>query len=345
MIDVLIALAPVLIAAGWVFGWYVFKQVGICVASCLAAEVIFTAMRRRRSSVIIVVIAAMWIGAALHFSWYPAAIVLAAALAVAALCFNARTGGVPVCDGSAAVTGVILALSLPAVASWHVGVVGSFAAIAIGKIVFGGLGQNIFNPAMVGRAFVMIAFPVAMAAGGYRIIGDGAWVDTVTAATPMIDAFKAGKGFDLGALFIGKTNGSLGETSALACLIGGIFLCLRRTVSWQIPLGMIAAVGAIGIVANVANPSSEWTALHHLAGGAVMFGAFFIATDPVTSPLTSSGKLIFGLGVGALVMIMRLFSAWPEGVMFSVLLMNAVVPLINRWTIPKPLGGAPKTVQ
>lgn len=240
-------------------------------------------------------------------------------------------------DFSAAVTGVILALSLPGTAPWYIGVIASFTAIGIGKVIFGGLGMNIFNPAMVGRAFVMIAFAGAMGAAGYQDASSA--VDAISQATPM-DAFKQGGAIaPLSALFWGTTNGSLGETSAIACLIGGLYLCIRRTASWEIPAGVIGAVVVLGGIANLMNPESQWTVLHHILGGALLFGAFFIATDPVTSPLTPKGKLIFGTGVGALIMLLRIFSGYPEGVMFAVLIMNSITPLINRWTIPRPLGG------
>ena len=296
MLDVLIGLLPVLVASGIVFQLYALKQVAICVAACVAAELLFTAMRRRPLSVT---------------------------------------------DLSAAVTGVILALSLPGTAPWYVGVIGGVVAIGIGKVVFGGLGQNIFNPAMVGRAFVMIAFAALLGAPGYVASGPAQWstFDAITQATPMQAWKQDGVVTPLWQLFLGSTNGSLGETSALACLLGGLYLCLRRTASWEIPLGMLLAVSALAGVQNALNPDSQWTVLHHLLGGATLFGAFFIATDPVTSPLTPKGKFIFGLGVGSLVMLMRVFSSYPEGVMFAVLLTNAVVPLINRWTIPRPVGG------
>ena len=239
-------------------------------------------------------------------------------------------------DYSAAITGVILALSLPGTAPWYVGVIASFVAIGIGKVLFGGLGMNIFNPAMVGRAFVMISFATALAASGYENAQSA--VDAITQATPM-DAFKqAGVVTPLFSLFTGMTNGSLGETSGLACLLGGIYLCIRRTASWEIPAGVLSSVLVLGGIANLINLDSQWTVLHHLLGGALLFGAFFIATDPVTSPLTPKGKFIFGIGVGTLVMLLRVFSGYPEGVMFAVLLMNALTPLINRWTIPRPLG-------
>ncbi len=293
MIDVLVALAPVVLASLFVFRWMAVFQLVICVASCLAAESLFTIMRGRRPT--------------------------------------------PT-DFSAAVTGVILALSLPGTAPWYVGVIGGFVGVGIGKTIFGGLGMNIFNPAMVGRAFVMIAFAGALAASGYE--SAAGTVDAVSRATPL-NAFKQnGVVTPLWNLFIGNTNGSLGETSALACLIGGIYLCIRRTASWEIPAGVLAAVFGFGVIDTLVNLDSGWTFLHHIFGGALLFGAFFIATDPVTSPLSPRGKLLFGGGVGALVMLLRLFSGYPEGVMFAVLLMNSATPLINRWTIPRPLGAA-----
>ena len=239
-------------------------------------------------------------------------------------------------DGSALVTGVILGLSLPPAAPWYVAVLGGFAAIGFGKVLFGGLGQNIFNPAMVGRAFVMIAFPAAMGAAAYLAPALG--VETSTGATPLTALKMAGETSPLGALWLGATSGSVGETGALAALLGGLFLCIRRTASWPIPAGVLLAAGGIAGILQLAG-SGPATAAHHLGAGALVFGAFFIATDPVTSPLTPKGKFVFGLGIGALVMLLRTLSGYPEGVMFSVLIMNALTPLINRATIPTPVGG------
>ncbi len=290
MLDVLIALVPLVLVAIVVFQMYAVKQLVICLLSCLAAEAVFTRMRGKP---------------------------------------------IPLGDGSAAITGIILALSLPGTAPWYIGVIASVVGIGIGKVIFGGLGMNIFNPAMVGRAFVMISFAGAMAAGGY--VRPDSPVDAMTMATPLT-ALKAGDITPLTRLLIGNTNGSLGEVSALACLLGGIYLCLRRTASWEIPAGVIAAAGACALLAGLSGPDGGWGVWHHLAGGALLFGAFFIATDPVTSPLTPKGKFIFGLGVGGMIMLLRIFSGYPEGVMFAVLLMNALTPLINRWTIPAQFG-------
>ena len=265
-------------------------------------------------------------------------VVCTAAALVAEYLFTAMRGKpFSLGDGSAAVTGLILALSLPGTAPWYVGAIGSFSAIGLGKVVFGGLGQNVFNPAMVGRAFVMIAFPAAVGASAY--VDTSSVVEAVTRATPLTALKQEGLPTSLADLFIGSTNGSLGETSALACLIGGLYLCIRRTASWEIPAGVIAAVAVIAGLINLTDMQAHWTVAHHILGGALLFGAFFIATDPVSSPLTPKGKWIFGAGVGALVMLLRKLSGYPEGVMFAVLIMNALVPLINRWTIPVPVGG------
>lgn len=294
MIDVLIGLIPVTIASVAVFQLHAVKIIALCVASCVAAEAIFTRMRNRP---------------------------------------------LPIRDGSAVVTGMILAFSLPATCPWWVAVIGSFAAIGLGKVVFGGVGMNIFNPAMVGRAFVMIAFAWALGAGAY--VDPASSVHAITRATPMTHAFKGGaveSGLLL-KLFLGNTNGCLGETSALACLIGGAWLLVRRSASWRIPAGAIVGLGLVAGLANLLNPSAQWTVLHHLFGGAFLLGALFILTDPVSSPVTRKGRFLFGLGFGVLVMLIRLLTNYPEGVMFSVLLMNAVAPLINRWTVPRPVGG------
>ncbi len=292
MMDVLIALVPVVAMSLFVFRGYALFQLAVCLGGCLLAELIFVKMRGRPSTLK---------------------------------------------DGSAIVTGIILAMSLPGTAPWYVGIIAAFVAIGIGKIIFGGMGMNLFNPAMVGRAFVMISFAGALAASGFEDVRSA--VDAISQATPM-NAYKMnGAVTPLTHLFWGTTNGSLGETSALACLLGGLYLVIRRTASWEIPAGLIVAVLVLGGVADLAGPADGWTVLHHILGGSLLFGAFFIATDPVTSPLTPTGKFIFGMGTGLLIMVLRLFSGYPEGVMFAVLFMNALTPLINRWTIPTPFGG------
>jgi electron transport complex protein RnfD len=293
MRDVLIALAPVILAALYFFRWGALKQLLICTLACILAEALFTRMRSR-----------------------PLALT----------------------DLSAMVTGIILGLSLPATAPWYIGSIAGIVAMGIGKMVFGGLGMNIFNPAMVGRAFVMIAFAGDLAASGY--IDTVGSVDALSQATPLTAFQQAATTTPLGLLFLGKVNGSIGETSALAGLLGGLWLCLRRVASWEIPVGILSSTLVIAGCVNLFDLTSPWTVFHHLLAGALLFGAFFIATDPVTSPLTAKGKWIFGIGIGTLVMVLRMLSGYPEGIMFAVLLMNALTPLINRWTIPRPFGGA-----
>lgn len=266
------------------------------------------------------------------------AVCVVACLVSEAVFVSMRGKRITLNDCSAAVTGLILALSLPATAPWYVGCLAGVVAMGIGKIIFGGLGMNIFNPAMVGRAFVMIAFASLMGAGAYE--NPASAIDAISQATPLTALKGSGIATSLFDLFFGFTNGSLGETSALAALIGGTFLCIRRTASWEIPVGVIACVTVFAGLADLSAGANGHLLLHHLFGGALLFGAFFIATDPVSSPLTPRGKFIFGAGVGAFIMIIRLFSGYPEGVMFAILLMNAVTPLINRWTIPRPMGDA-----
>ena len=276
----------------------------------------------------------------LFFGWLAAKQLLictAASLAAEALFTTMRGRPLSLTDLSAVVTGLVLGLSLPGTAPWYVGFIGAVVAIGIGKMVFGGLGMNIFNPAMVGRAFVMIAFAGSMAASGYILPGSG--VDAVSQATPLTAFKQSGTVVPLASMVIGNVNGSLGETSFLACLLGGIYLCVRRAASWEIPAGILLSVLVIAGLVNLFNLGAAWTVLHQLAGGSLLFGAFYIATDPVTSPLTARGRWIYGIGIGVIIMLLRYFSGYPEGVMFAVLLMNAVTPLINRWNIPRPFGG------
>jgi len=310
MVDVLIGLVPLMGVALWVFGWSALVQVGLCVLTCLAAEVACSLIRKQP---------------------------------------------IPIGDYSIAVTGVILGLSLPWSAPWYVPVIASVVAVGLGKAVFGGLGYNIFNPAMVGRAFVMLSFARQMGASAY--VAAESKLTVVTEATPLSAAKEAigqlisgkvatldgneplEKAGELVPLLLGQINGSLGETSAIAIIIGGAYLCIRKVASWQIPAGAILATFVFAEVCQIIG-LTPLSGLQHVLGGALLFGAFFIATDPVSSPLTSKGKFIFGIGTGLLVVLIRVFSGYPEGLMFAVLIMNACVPLINRWTIPTPLGGA-----
>jgi electron transport complex protein RnfD len=243
-------------------------------------------------------------------------------------------------DGSAIVTGLILAFSLPPALRPYQAFIGGVVAIGLAKMVFGGIGQNLFNPAMVGRAFLMVCFPVAMTTwsepGTLKIIG----VDAVTQATPLAAAkFHTASLAALWDLFVGKVGGCVGETSALAALIGGLYLVIRRVADWRQPLGMLGAAAIFAAIAHASAPDQYAGVLYHLNSGALMFGAFFIATDYVGAPVTPWGRLIFGVGAGLLVMLIRLFGGYPEGVMYAILIMNALTPLIERWTTPTPFGG------
>lgn len=277
------------------------------------------------------------------FGWYlvvQVGLCVLTALAAESLFTRMRGRPVPLGDYSAAITGLILGLSLPWSAPWYIPVIGAAVAIGLGKVVFGGLGNNIFNPAMVGRAFVMLSFAREMGASAY-VRATGA-VEALTQATPLAIAKEAaGAAADLPGLwplFLGTHNGSLGETSAIACLVGGLYLCWRRSASWEIPAAVVLSVIVLGGLSSLAGLTAL-TVLQQLLSGALLFGAFFIATDPVTSPLTSTGKFLFGAGIGFFVVLIRVFSGYPEGVMFAVLLMNSAVPLINQWTVPRPVGG------
>ncbi len=233
-------------------------------------------------------------------------------------------------DGSAVVTGLLLALTLPPrMPVWMV-VVGSFFAIAVAKEAFGGLGHNIFNPAIAGRAFLSVSFPAQIT---HWLEPVGFRPDAVTAATPLSPDFTyPGTQIQLYRdLFFGNVSGSLGETSAFLLIIGGIFLLSLRVIEWRIP------VFYIGTVALLSYLLGQDPLFQILAGG-LMLGAIYMATDYVTSPLTGNGKLIFGIGLGIITVLIRNFGALDEGVVFSILIMNAFNPLINRYSKIKTLG-------
>lgn len=241
-------------------------------------------------------------------------------------------------DGSAAITGLLLALTLPPSFSLSGAALGSFFAIAIGKQVFGGLGFNIFNPALLGRAFLQASFPVAMTTWTYPVTDKFANIDAITAATPL-GQFKFEKILTkFPDLFFGNISGSLGETSALAILIGGLFLLIKKYADWRIPVSYLGSVFIIGGLFWLFAPDKFPNPVFQLFAGGLMLGSFFMATDMVTSPITALGSWIFGFGAGLILVIIRLFGGVPEGVMYSILLMNALTPIINRYTRPKYFG-------
>jgi electron transport complex protein RnfD len=235
-----------------------------------------------------------------------------------------------VMDGSAVITGILLALTLPPTIPLWIAALGSIFAIAIAKEAFGGLGHNIFNPALAGRAFMQISFPAQMSVW---IAPSGFSPDAVTSASPLSDAFKqVGENFDLYMdLLVGNVSGSLGETSALLLLAGGILLIILRIIDWRTPAAFIGATVLLSLVLGQ-DP------IYQILSGGLMIGAFFMATDYVTSPLTRTGKIIFGAGAGIITVIIRLYGGYPEGVCYAILLMNAAVPLIERYTQSRPYG-------
>jgi len=226
-------------------------------------------------------------------------------------------------DGSVIVTGLLLALTLPPFLPLWMVAVGAIVSIVLGKLVYGGLGSNIFNPALVGRAFLLITFPVAMTT----------WtaVDALSSATPLNLLKMQGVTTEYLKLFLGNIGGSLGETSAVAILIGGAYLLLMKLIDWRIPTAFLGTTAIIVLIAG-RDP------IIHLLTGGLLLGAFFMATDMVTTPLTKKGKWIFGVGCGLITALVRLYGGYPEGVMFSILLMNSVTPVINRYTRPKMYG-------
>ncbi len=235
-------------------------------------------------------------------------------------------------DGSATVTGLLLALILPPALPLSVAFLGSVVAILVGKQLFGGLGQNIFNPALVGRAFLIASFPALLTSWTEPYT-----LDAVTSASPLA-LWKFNHVFTkLPHLFLGDIPGSLGETSALALIIGGLYLIGRKIADWRAPLGMLIGVSVLAGILSILNPQNG-SILFHLFAGGIMLGAFFMVTDPVTSPATRKGRFIFGFLIGVMVMVIRKWGGLPEGVMYSILFMNAFVPLINRLTKEKAFG-------
>jgi electron transport complex protein RnfD len=354
MVDVIIGLAPAMIAAGFYFRGRAFVLVATCVISAVVTEWLCNVIRRKPDPL--------------------------------------ESLG----DFSAVVTGIILAMSVPPRLPMWAAVIGSAFSIAIGKMVFGGLGANIFNPAMAGRTFLTACFgmlmttwtvPATIDAAMPRISAENK-LHARTQATPLawskqlmkadkqarayeskmpVDVFEGSKRWaeiqqerpaydrakalaetsaqaidgNLKATFTGEVGGCLGETSALALLIGGVYLVIRRTISFHIPLAVMLSAFVFAAVAYLINPDAYASPVFHLCAGGLLIGAFFIATDPVTAPLSTKGMWIFGIGVGTITMLIRIVGEYEEGVMYSVLLMNAVTPLIDRFCKLVPAGGKP----
>jgi electron transport complex protein RnfD len=315
MADVIIALAPAMAAAGYYFRIRAAILICTCVVASVATEWLCNLIRRKPNS----------LG-----------------------------------DFSAVVTGIILALSLPPGLPVWAAVIGSCFAIAVGKMVFGGLGANIFNPAMVGRAFLTASFGVLMTTwavpatiSGVKMsrIAPENTVDARTQATPLAWsklAIKQKYGANryseenFAATITGEVGGCLGETCVIALLVGGLYLLIRGTIGVHIPLAVLLSAFVFAAIAYLGNSYRYVQPVFHLTSGGLLLGAFFIATDPVTAPLTIRGKWIYGIGIGTVTMLIRIFGEYPEGVMYAVLLMNAVTPLIDRFCKPIPAGGKPR---
>ena len=292
------------------------------------------------------------VGVAVYYFGPSALLVIAAATlgAVGTEALWGKRGTVR--DGSAAITGLLLGLCLPAGLPLWMAFLGGAVGIGFGKLLFGGLGQNVFNPALLGRAFLQAAFPVALttwpAVRGvpwWSLRGDNfalpfmsASVDAVTAATPL-GLFKfEGTTTSLGDLAFGSTGGSLGETGALVILVCGGYLAIRRYLNWRIPASILLTVGVLTGVLHLIDAARFPSPPFMLFSGGLMLGAWYMATDMVTSPVTNLGAWIFGAGIGFLVVLIRLWGGLAEGVMYAILLMNAVVPFINRATQPRVFG-------
>ena len=241
---------------------------------------------------------------------------------------------IAILDGSAFLTGLLLAYNLPANVPFWIPLIGSFFAIAIGKQVFGGLGQNIFNPALVGRVFLMASWPKHMTTFTQPLCA-GNWLncDAVTAATPltMLKDGKAMEALSYFDLFLGKRGGCIGEVCIAALLIGAAFLLIRGIISWHIPLIYVGTTAVFMWIFG-SQPLFQGDWLFHVLNGGLILGAFFMATDYVTSPLTRKGQVIFGAGCGLLTAIIRLWGGYPEGVSYAILIMNAATPIIDRYT-------------
>ncbi len=300
MRDVIIALLPALVVSAVVFGWDVLRVTAVAIASCVLVEYLIQKFLFR--------------------------------------------GECTLGNLSAVVTGLLLSFNLPASIPWWIVVIGSVVAIGIAKMTFGGLGKNPFNPALVGRVFLLIAYPVQMTS--FPAVA-GSWTDAFSGATPLA-AMKTGSAeamasLDLGQMFGGQIPGSLGEVAALALLAGFVYLLWRKVITWHIPVAVLGSMAVFALIVAACRPDMSGAALyefplfHLLAGGAIL-GAVYMATDYATSPMTPKGMLIYGVGIGVITMCIRLWGAYPEGMSFAILLMNAVTPLLNKYVKPTRFG-------
>lgn len=241
-------------------------------------------------------------------------------------------------DGSAIITGVLLAFNVPSNLPIWILALGALFSIGVVKMAFGGLGNNIFNPAIAGRIFLLISFPAQMTTWPLPEITAAA-TDAVTSATVLADMkYNPAALPTLGDMFFGFEGGSLGEMSALALLLGLAYMLWKKIITWHIPISIMVSVAVFTGILYAFNPQPQFNPLIHLFSGGLMLGAIFMATDYVTSPMTKKGMLIYGVGIGVISICIRLWGAYPEGVSFAILLMNAFTPLINNYTTPKQFG-------
>jgi len=304
MYMVALALAPACLASIYFFGLRALLVLAVSVAGCLAFEAIFIRLMQPGTD------------------WKRTTL-----------------------DGSAIVTGLLLGMNLSAGAPVWMIIAGCFVAMFIGKHVYGGLGQNPFNPALVARVFLLISFPREMtkwvAARG-DVFGT---VDAASFATPLnvlkLQGAAKAMGLSKMGLFLGSCGGCLGETSALALLIGGVFLIALRIIRWHIPVSFIGTVFIFTGILWLVNPQKYADPFFHILTGGVMLGAIFMATDMVTSPITGAGMIVFGVGCGALTTVIRVFGIYPEGVSFAILIMNGMTPLIDRYVKGRRYGLRP----
>ena len=292
-----------------------------------------------------IVLAGTW------FFGVSALLVIAAAAAGAMITERLLGKSGSIWDGSAAITGVLLGLTLPAGLPLWMAMLGGAFGIGFGKMLFGGLGQNVFNPALIGRAFLQASFPVPMTT--WPTVGDAWWslrggnfafpfthpvtLDGLTAATPLGLLKFEGQGTSITSLLIGNTTGSIGETSVVLILLCGAWLVWRGLMNWRIPVAIFATVAAVSAALHAVRPSAPG-ALFMLCSGGLALGSVYMATDPVTAPVTRNGRWIFGAGIGVLVVVIRVWGGLPEGVMYAILLMNAFTPFINKGTQPRVFG-------
>ena len=306
MRDVVIALLPAVIVSIVFYGWKELLVISVSVLSCVLLESLITRYMLRKPDTI--------------------------------------------CDWSAAVTGVLLALNLPPTTPWWVVLIGAAVAIGVAKMTFGGLGQNVFNPALVGRVFLLISFPTYMT---HWEIPQGLFgLDAVTGATPLgvikeglmqggdVAGIMAENGYSYSQMLLANIGGSAGAASAIALLVGFVYLLVRKVIKPWITLSVLGTVAVVSLIFSLIDPAQYTGPLFNLLSGGMILGACFMATDYVTSPMSTKGGIVFGVGIGFITLMIRYFGAYPEGMSFAILIMNSTVPLLNRWFHQKKYGRA-----